>query len=200
MDIIHKAQDQAFMSFRDTRRTESRVRSPLGYPTNMITPINDQAETEPETLFQPPPPANPRSFSDLSDLGMSQQSIKRHEFSDSGYGSRPSLSTTSQHDSSGLLEQGSGPSSGCDHRRMNGSPMHSTSFDAIELPNSDKLGTPGFQNVVDHNHLGLSSGHYTPVLDQNLAMSDNTPPLELWMLDPELMDINFSDWGNDGGK
>lgn len=94
MDIIQEAQNQAFTSFRDTRRSESGARSPAGLQTNMASLVDDQPHTSIETFFQPPPPANPVSFSNLSDLRISQRNTGPNEFSDSGYASRSSLSTT----------------------------------------------------------------------------------------------------------
>jgi hypothetical protein len=97
MEIIQAAQNRAFSSFRDMRRSESGARSPAGLDTNIASTVDNNQRTSIETFFQPPPAIQPVSFSNLSELRLSQQSAGHNDASDSGYASHPSLSNTSHH-------------------------------------------------------------------------------------------------------
>lgn len=139
IDIIQEAQNQAFISFHDTREALSRPSELHTY----MTLANDQSRANIETFFKAFPPANSTSFSELIDLRIPQRNGERNEFSDPGYGSRPSLSTHSQHDSSEMLGHGMIPSSS--NRDQNGVtfdsdvPMDPSTFDGTHLPSFDRI-------------------------------------------------------------
>ena len=214
MDIIQEAQNQSFLSFRDQRRSDSGTMSPSGSRTDMTLLADGQTQTSIETFFRAPPPANPASFSDLSDLRISERDSGQNECSDSGYGSRPSLSSTSQQGSSEMLKRDTHlSSSSCDQTQMTSDiPMDFSNFDVTHLlnfdgiddypptdgewldmpqrsPNIDHMGTsePGFSGLADH-HSSLS--------DQHMHKNDSTAFEEPGYHDPDLIDLNFLDWDN----
>lgn len=96
IDIIQDAQNQAFTSFHDMHASESKLDSSSGTQANAASRVDDQPPTGIETFFQPPPPANPESFTSLPELRIPKQNTEHNQFSDSGYASRPSLSSASQ--------------------------------------------------------------------------------------------------------
>jgi hypothetical protein len=215
MDIIQEAQNQTFMSFRDTRRSDSSIRSPSGPRTDMTSPADCQPHTSIETFFQAPPPANPVSFTDLSGLRISQSNAGWNECSDSGYGSRPSLSTTSQYASSEMLKRDTALSSSNRDQMQMASDilMDSSTFDITDIlnfdgidevpptdcnwldmpqspPNLHRIGTsePGFSNLANH---------HSPFPDQYMHKNDSAAFEEPGYPDTDLMELNFFDLDNE---
>jgi len=211
MDIIQEAQNQTFMSFRDKRRSDSGIRSPSRPRTDMTSPADGQLHTSIETFFQAPPPANPVSFSDLSDLLISQSNAGENECSDSGYGSRPSLSTTSQHASSEMMKRDTAlSSSNCDQIQMTSDiPMDSSTFDVTHLLNFDGIDDvpPTDYNWLDMpqsppslHHMGTSepgfsglASHQSSLPNQHMHKNDSAAFEEPGYPDPDLMELNFFD-------
>ncbi|CAG8952860.1 hypothetical protein HYFRA_00007574 [Hymenoscyphus fraxineus] len=90
-DIIREALDQAFISFRDNFTLGSTATEPLMHTD---PPSNHHPESEVETFLLASPPTNSTSRPILPTI------IAKNKFSDSGYGSHPSMSTNSQQDPS----------------------------------------------------------------------------------------------------
>jgi hypothetical protein len=215
MDIIQEAQNQAFMSFRDKRRSDSGIRSPSGPRTDMTSPADGQPHASIETFFQAPPPADPVSFSDLSDLRISQMNAGQNECSDSGYGSRPSLSTTSQHASPETLHRDMALSSNKRDQMQMASdiPIDSSPFDVTHLLNFDGIHgiAPTDCNWLDMpqsppnlHHMGTSepvcsglASHQSSLPDQHMHRNDSAAFGVSGYPDPDLMEFNFFDWDNE---
>jgi hypothetical protein len=215
MDIIQDAQNQAFMSFRDEHRSDSGIRSPSGPRADMTSPSDGQPHTSIETFFQAPPPSNLVSLSDLSGLLISQSNAGQNEYSDSGYGSRLSLSTTSQHASSEMLKRDTALSlRGCDQIQITSDiPMDSSTFNANYLLNFDGiedvpptdcnwLDMPQSPPNIHHigtSELGFSSlaDHHSSLPDQHMHKNNNAALEEPGYSDLDLMELNGFDWDNE---
>jgi hypothetical protein len=211
MDIIQEAQDQAFMSFRDTRGSDSSIKSPSGPRTDMTSPADCQPHTSIETFFQAPPPANPVSFTDLSGLRISQSNAGWNECFDSGYCSRPSLSTTSQNASSEMLKCDTAlSSSNRDQMQMASDiPMDSSTFDVTDILNFNAIDEvpPTDCNWLDMpqsppnlHHIGTSepsfsnlANHHSSFADQHLYKNDSAAFEEPRYPDRDVMELNFFD-------
>jgi hypothetical protein len=181
----------------------------------MTSPADGQPQTGIETFFQAPPPANPVSFSDLSGLWISQNNAGQNECSDSGYGSRPSLSTTSQHASSEMLKRDTAlSSSNCDQMQITSDiPMDSSIFDVTHLLNFDGIDdvSPTDCNWLDMpqsppnlHHMGTSepgfsglANHHSSLPDQHMHKNDSAAFEEPGYPDPDLMELNFFDCDNE---
>jgi hypothetical protein len=215
MDIIQDAQNQAFMSFRDEHRSDSGIRSPSGPRADMTSPSDGQPHTSIETFFQAPPPSNLVSLSDLSGLLISQSNAGQNEYSDSGYGSRLSLSTTSQHASSEMLKRDTALSlRGCDQIQITSDiPMDSSTFNANYLLNFDGIEDvpPTDCNWLDMpqsppniHHIGISelgfsslADHHSSLPDQHMHKNNNAALEEPGYSDLDLMELNGFDWDNE---
>jgi hypothetical protein len=215
MDIIQDAQNQAFMSFRDEHRSDSGIRSPSGPRADMTSPSDGQPHTSIETFFQAPPPSNLVSLSDLSGLLISQSNAGQNEYSDSGYGSRLSLSTTSQHASSEMLKRDTALSlRGCDQIQITSDiPMDSSTFNANYLLNFDGIeDVPPMdcnwldmpQSPPNIHHIGISelgfsslADHHSSLPDQHMHKNNNAALEEPGYSDLDLMELNGFDWDNE---
>jgi hypothetical protein len=210
MEIIQEAQNRAFLSFRDMRRSESEARLPAGLDTNMASTVDSNQQTSVETFFQPPPPTiYPVSFSNLSELRISQQNTGHDESSDSGYASHLSLSNSSQHASLDRIESNATFSSGIyDQTQTNPDiSMDSSTFNVTQLLNfggtdgaaaSSWLGMPQnppdllvadpsaplFPNEADyHNSLPTQFRHMTEDLFSEEPRCSNIESVEMNSLD-----------------
>lgn len=181
----------------------------------MTSPAEGQPDNSIEAFFQAPPPADLASFSDLSELRISQRNAEQNEFSDSGYGSRPSLSTTSQHTSSEMLKRDMAFSlSNCDQMQMTSdASIDSSTFDVTQLLSFDGiddvpptdcnwLNLP--QISPDLHHMSASepdfsgpANHHRPLPDQPMHKNDSEAFEKLGYTDPDLMEFHFFNWDNE---
>ncbi|CZR68082.1 uncharacterized protein PAC_17981 [Phialocephala subalpina] len=215
MDIIQEAQNRAFMSFRNTRLSETQARPLSAFEVNMDSPTDDQpGTTSIEAFFQPPPPANLRSFPstnlesflNLSDLRIPQRNMGQPDSSDSGYASRLSLSISSRHASSDVLERDAAFSPrNNDQGQMNSdSNLDTAPFDITQLLNLNQTHeasasswpthpqTPPNLDSAASSELDLSSiaAHHASLPDQPGHTTENALPEDPWYPDTDLIDIN----------
>ncbi|RDL34479.1 uncharacterized protein BP5553_07607 [Venustampulla echinocandica] len=177
----------------------------------MNTPADRQLDSSIETFFQAPPPGKSESFLDISDLQISQRTSGKKEFSDSGYSSRPSLSTTSQSSSSEMLERDPAlSSSNCDQIHVTPDiSIDSSTFDVAELLNFDGIDDvpPTDDNWLDIlpnlHHMGTSASgffglaNYHNFLPDQHVHQNNEATLKEPAYLPDLMELNFFDYNDE---
>jgi hypothetical protein len=171
MKIVQEATSQAFLSFRNMRRSDSQARSTPGIDTAITTTSSTNQYTSTETFFQPPPPViYPVSFSG-NELYLAQQKSRNNSPSDSGYASHPSLSNSSNYASSDKIERDVAFSTGVGEEQPQSCPKNALTFDILQLwdPN-EVIGGEAFSGM------DLLENIYQPENSPTTSSSVPAPP------------------------
>ena len=164
METLQEATNQAFLSFRNMRRSDSQVRSTPGLDKAMTATSSTHEHTRTETFFDLPPPVN---FS-RNEHYLAQPNPRNNSPSDSGYASRPSLSSSSNYTSSDKIEREVVFSSGEGEEQPQSGPKNTPTFDFSQFCDLGEVVESGALSGMD-----LPEETYQP---ENTFSSVPAPP------------------------
>lgn len=145
MEIVQEATNQAFLSFRNMRRSDSQVRPTSGLDAAMTVTSSTHQNTSTETFFELPPQVN--FFG--NELYLAQPDSTNTSPSDSGYASRPSLSNSSNYASSDRIERDVAFSSGVGEEQPQSGPKNSPTFDFSQFCDLGEIVESGTLSDMD---------------------------------------------------